>query len=445
MITWMQKHKKWLVITIWISTIAFVGAGFVGWGSYDYGTSSGNVATVGKKEVKVADLQAEYNALYSKYQQAFGEAFNQELAKQFKLEEAAYSRVLQKFTLLNYAEELGLQATDKDIAKQLLTIPSFTKDGKFDKNTYISVLKQNRTNPADFEDQVKNDILINKVQMILNSNITKNEISNLTKLYSSQDRVSINIIDKEAFKVNATNSKIKAYWEENKINYKSLESYELALTKVVIGEKKKTSKKEALKKYLKLKKNEIEFDETITIDQNSILFTSGNLERISKLEINKILKPIEDNGNYIIVKLISKNPSSVLPFDKVISLAKDDYILDAKQLLLKEEIVKLTSNFTGTDIGFVHPGMKKEIKGLYESNVQELFNHIAKSTTTINSLMIARTAIVYKITDSKFIKAENNDVKLKEVLSNIKNNEILTNIINILQKQYTITSNMKVQ
>ena len=33
MITWMQRHKRWLVITIWISTIAFVGAGFVGWGS----------------------------------------------------------------------------------------------------------------------------------------------------------------------------------------------------------------------------------------------------------------------------------------------------------------------------------------------------------------------------------------------------------------------------
>ena len=43
MITWMQRHKKWLVITIWISTIAFVGAGFVGWGSYKYGTQGGVV------------------------------------------------------------------------------------------------------------------------------------------------------------------------------------------------------------------------------------------------------------------------------------------------------------------------------------------------------------------------------------------------------------------
>ena len=33
MITWMQRHKKWLVITIWISTSACVGAGCGGWGS----------------------------------------------------------------------------------------------------------------------------------------------------------------------------------------------------------------------------------------------------------------------------------------------------------------------------------------------------------------------------------------------------------------------------
>ena len=90
MITWMQRHKKWLVITIWISTIAFVGAGFVGWGSYDYGKSSTNVGIVGSKEIKIADLQSEYNSLYSQYQNAFGETFNQEMAKQFKLEDAAF-------------------------------------------------------------------------------------------------------------------------------------------------------------------------------------------------------------------------------------------------------------------------------------------------------------------------------------------------------------------
>ena len=51
MITWMQKHKKYLVITIWISTIAFVGAGFVGWGAYKFGAAADAIATVGETKV----------------------------------------------------------------------------------------------------------------------------------------------------------------------------------------------------------------------------------------------------------------------------------------------------------------------------------------------------------------------------------------------------------
>ena len=47
MISWMQKHNKYLVWTIWIATIAFIGAGFVGWGSYSFGSKAGNVAKVG--------------------------------------------------------------------------------------------------------------------------------------------------------------------------------------------------------------------------------------------------------------------------------------------------------------------------------------------------------------------------------------------------------------
>ena len=45
MIAWMQKHNKYLVVTIWIATIAFIGAGFViGLGTIGPGTGIGFVA-----------------------------------------------------------------------------------------------------------------------------------------------------------------------------------------------------------------------------------------------------------------------------------------------------------------------------------------------------------------------------------------------------------------
>ena len=147
MITWMQRHKRWLVITIWISTIAFVGAGFVGWGSYEYGKQGGVVAVVGEREVSVEEYQEEYSNLYEQYSKMFGSMFNKELAEQLKLKDVAYKQVLQRNLILSYADSLGLDVTNEDIAKELVKYDAFIKDGKFDKDTYIKVLAQNKLTP----------------------------------------------------------------------------------------------------------------------------------------------------------------------------------------------------------------------------------------------------------------------------------------------------------
>ena len=70
MITWMQKHKKYLVITIWVSTIAFVGAGFVGWGAYSYGKKEDTVAKVKDTQISVKDVQTVYNQLFNQLNKA---------------------------------------------------------------------------------------------------------------------------------------------------------------------------------------------------------------------------------------------------------------------------------------------------------------------------------------------------------------------------------------
>ena len=70
MISWMQKHNKYLVWTIWIATIAFIGAGFVGWGSYSFGTKAGNVAKIGDIEIPQTKLNRVYSNIYSQYNEA---------------------------------------------------------------------------------------------------------------------------------------------------------------------------------------------------------------------------------------------------------------------------------------------------------------------------------------------------------------------------------------
>ena len=442
MITWMQRHKRWLVITIWISTIAFVGAGFVGWGSYDYGKSSGNIGVVGNKEIQVADLQSEYNALYTKYQNALGETFNQEMAKQFKLEEAAYNAVIQKFLLINYAEDLGLYITNKEIANYLFQIPAFSKNGKFDKVAYLSVLKQNRTNPTDFEDKIKTDLLINKVQLILNANVTQQGLKNIQMLYGIEDKVSIHIINSDNLQFDKSLKSIKKYWEQNKAKYTSLESYKISINTVKIGEKKKKSKKDALKQYLKLKKGEIEFEETLVVNSRSGKINAKNILKISQSQINTILKPIEDNGNFIIVKLLEKQQPQPLPFEKAQNLVTQDYMLNQKSLQLQFEIQKVISNFTGTNIGFVNQQTSK-IDNLTDDETNKLVEHIFASSTTLNSIAMGNKAIVYKILDSKIATNTKNTDKIKAIVNNLKNNEVISNLLKQLQNKYKIITSVR--
>ena len=76
MINWMQKHKKSLIPTVWISTIAFVGAGFVGWGAYDLNKSrSTSVAKVGDTAISIKEFQNKYSEVYN-YFKVFFTKFN---------------------------------------------------------------------------------------------------------------------------------------------------------------------------------------------------------------------------------------------------------------------------------------------------------------------------------------------------------------------------------
>ena len=234
MITWMQRHKKWLVITIWISTIAFVGAGFVGWGAYDFGKSQGAVAKVGDREISFAQLNNEYSNLYNQYSKMFGEQFNKEMAKQLKLEEAAYNSLIQKNLLLSFADELGLGVLDEEVAKELVMIPAFAKDGKFNKEIYIKVLNQNRTTPAEFEATIKEDLLLKKIQNLFAPFANISEIKNLSKLMFSEDKIKVKVIDGASINVPNDEAKMKAFWETNKNRYMSANSYELEFVKLPI-------------------------------------------------------------------------------------------------------------------------------------------------------------------------------------------------------------------
>lgn len=481
MITWMQRHKKWLVITIWISTIAFVGAGFVGWGSYDYGKNGKAVAVVGDREVSVEEYQQEYSNIYEQYAKMFGSMFNKELAEQLKLKDIAYKQVLQKNLILSYADSLGLDVTNEDIAKELVKYNVFLKDGKFDKDTYVKVLAQNKLTPKVFEDSLKRGLLLQKVQLFFNLNPNGVEVENLNRLLFVEDDISIKILNSNDIKIDVKNDELKKYWEENKNSYKSEVSYDLetkeipmisanstqedlkaqydkfktdykfedgriksfdeAKEQIIKDLDEKFTKTEALKVYLKIKKDEEKLENKVAYVESKLPFLDEDNTKITGSKDGEIIKPFVYGNKYLIVKLVKKNQSSALPFEQAQPLVLKDYEKVMKDKKLDELATTQLKDFTGVNISGVTRETANKISGLAQKEAIKFLNELFSSTSKEGMVKLDDKVVLYRINSSKLGEYnKSKDDIVRSNLAQLQEEELMTNLIKKLENSFKIQS-----
>lgn len=486
MISWMQRHKKWLVITIWISTIAFVGAGFVGWGSYDYGKQGGVVAVVGDREVSVEEYQEEYSNLYEQYARLFGDSFNQEMADKLNLKDVAYKQVLQKNLILSYGDDLGLTVTNEDIAKELVKYQAFLKDGKFDKDTYVKVLSQNRTTPAEFEDSLKRGILLTKIQKLFDLEANKNEVKNLSKLLFLEDDISIEILSLDNITVDAKEDDVKKYWEENKNAYMSEVKYQVmsskmpllssnandeeiksyyekfrldfkkedgkiktleeARSEVIKQLDEKFTKKEALKKYLKIKKGDEQLKDVATYTVANMPYSSENNQLIVESKVGTLNKPFLENDEFVITQLVKVEKAQPLAYAEAKNMAKEDYIYVEKQKKLEETAKQKVSTFNGVEIKGVTRESIDRITLLQAQEAAQFLNQLFSSTTKEGYIKLNDKVVLYRVNDSKFgTYDETRNSAVESTLTQLQAQELMTNLINRLENSYEIQSSIEVK
>ena len=483
MITWMQKHKKWLVITIWISTIAFVGAGFVGWGSYDYGKSAGAVAVVGDREISVEEYQKEYSSLYEQYQRILGDQFNQDVAKQMNLRKASYDLVIQKNLILSFADELGLDITQEDIVRELINIKAFQVNGKFNKTVYVKVLNQNRTTPVDFEEGLKRNLLLQKIQQLFQVEPSSTEVKNLNELLFLEDDLDIKILTSKDVIVSMNEEKMKKYWESNKNRYMSKNSYELQMHKtplltdmptaealtsyyeknknnfkkadgklksfdeakseVIKAVNLKRSKKVALKTYLKLKKGEMKFENTSIVFEDKLGFNADNLEKLRAVKKGSLVKPILDNNEYVVFKVLNRIDPKPLSYELAKKDVKVDFLVEERKISLALKAIDELNDFKGTNIGFVSRDSFGKITGLNPTEAQQFLGALFATKTKTGQIEIGEKVVLYKINSSRLSSYDAaKDVAVSGTLRDLQNNELMTNLVKRLENRYEVHTSM---
>ncbi len=163
MLKFMRKHAKSYLIKIIFAVIIIVFVCYFGAGSIR--ESETVIAEVGGFEVR----DPEYRETYSKEIEIFRQLYRDRMDDKLiaDLKEKVLNDVINKYILLSEAKKLGISVSDQEFADLIGSVDVFRKDGKFDKERYLAVLKQNRLEPDDFERSQKTMLLVRKVVSII--------------------------------------------------------------------------------------------------------------------------------------------------------------------------------------------------------------------------------------------------------------------------------------
>jgi len=480
MISWMQKHNKYLVWTIWVATIAFIGAGFVGWGSYDFGAKAGNVAKVGSIEIPQTKLNSVYSDIYGQLNQRMQGQLDDKKAKEMGLVKQAFARINTQAKLLNFAKDAGIIVEDSEIANALQNIPSFQKDGNFNKEIYNAFLHSRRMKAKEFEAQLKEEITITKTLDLLNVEALPLEVESISAAMNVADKLQYKVLTASDVTVTVDESRLKAFWEARKENFMTAKTYELAVVwtesadanvtedelksfyetnsfnysdaegkqlsyddakaQVTKDLKVKKSKKTAQKSYIAFKKDKMKSSETVTLGLNEKPLTKEIWDEIQQKSVNDILKPKVVDDRYATIKIISVTEPKAKTFEEakaeVTALYKAEEEKKALSALAENTLKDLnTSDAAVSD--FVTLETHDNLNPLNSQESLQFLQKLFTSSEENGIITVLDKVIVYNIIDQKLLPMdENKTALLSSTVDQVKANIFETNLIKMLDEKY---------
>ncbi|BCX79578.1 peptidylprolyl isomerase [Campylobacter sp. 19-13652] len=478
MITWMQKHKKYLVVTIWISTIAFVGAGFVGWGAYDFNKGRAtSLASVGKTNISIQDVQEKYSQIYSYYNGIMGGKLDKETADKMNLESIAINAAIEDALLINFASDLGLVASDEDVLNQIINDQNFSQNGKFNKEIYLNALKNAHIEPKEYENSLKKAILINKLRNAISLGTNAKDLELFNGAFFSKDKVALKIISLNKDMIKIDEAELKELWQKNKDLYKSQTSYTLNFIEVPVVQDSSDeaglrlyydehmsnykssddklldfeaakeavikdysidkTRQEALKKYLSIKKGEITPEKTMTLTQQNAPF---EISEITKAKVGESIKPILNGDKFMVAKITKITPPQPLSYQEAKPEVEKIYIKEKLASELKKQAEQAINSIPKDNAIWLSRDYEANINGLSKIEISNFITELFNSTNKKGYVILGEKAVVYDILEQKLLTnvSEKYKTLVEQNAKTLKNNELFKDLIAQLRKRYKV-------
>ncbi len=481
MIAWMQKHNKYLVITIWIATIAFIGAGFVGWGTYQYGSKSQAIARVGSIDITQEKFDFAYRNLYNRYNQLFSGNFDEKKAKEMGLAKQVFASLYTEALLLNLAKEYGIVVSDLEVSEYIASVPTFQDNGKFDQKIYFTYLESIRMRAKVFESIIKDEMTVSKLNSMLNKKSLPFEQEVIGSALRIADKIKYAVVTPDSVSVKASDKELRAYWEKHKENYLSSTKYKLQLLwsdtsdinvteselkefytknsfnyigsdgkslsfedakpKVTQDLKLKKGKKRALLEYVAYKKGKRDADENVTLAVDDKRLSKDAWKAIKNSDNGKLIKPKAVGSRYVTIKVVDVVNPVILSFED----AKEKVKVDWQKIAIKDAIdnkakeLLINSSKLPFESNFINPRSTEPLKGLEGNKMGIFLQKLFTSNHKQGIIAVLNDRVVYEIVEQKMLeKDENSSGAIVKISDQLKEGYFEESLIKNLTSRYSV-------
>ena len=247
-----RKKRSFIILLIFFAIIVV----FVFWGvgpTPQQGSENQVVARVDGIPIYGSTYEDAYQRELEYYKRALGENFSPEVLERLNLRERTINALIDRILVLNEAERQGIDVSEEEIRKRIFSTPIFQKEGRFSKELYFAILQANRIKPAEYEQSVRQELLIEKIGDEVTKDVTVTDEEVWERFLVENRKVSLNYIvfKKDRFKkeVKVDDDALKKFFEEHKSNYMIPPRVKVAYGRI---------DKDALVKEVKLKDEELE-------------------------------------------------------------------------------------------------------------------------------------------------------------------------------------------
>ncbi|MTC60166.1 peptidylprolyl isomerase [Providencia rustigianii] len=361
-----KANSPFIKVLLAIIILSFVLTGVAG---YVIGGSSNDAAEVNGQPISREQLQQAFQQERQSLQEYLGDKFaevasNDEYMKELRTQ--ALNNLINTQLINQYANELNLSASDKQIEQAIFAMQIFQTDGKFDSEKYREILSRYNINADSFAAQIRQDL----VRAQLGKSFTgtefalPSEVKAYAELFMQQREVRTALLPlaEVQAKQTVTDDELKAYYDANQNSFISPEQVQVSYVEMdaasmpkatVNDEEITTYYQQNLKNFTKAEqklysmiqvasekdaqaletelKNGADFA-ALAAEKSTDKFSAGNKGVIGWMEAastpseiisanltekGQVSAPIKVQDNYVLFRLDDITPEAIKPLDEV--------------------------------------------------------------------------------------------------------------------------------